>query len=491
MPHVPGDEQVRGLLAPAAGHPNGPREIGGRRPAEAAGPTSEIRDPRTGRTIGRLPLLTQEEIPAVVARAAQGFVAWAAVPVAERGACLATMARILAGRDPGLGRVLSQETGKTVLEAETELDRAVDTLRWVADAAVRVCADHTRDETGRQIVVDPAGPVLAIVPSNFPAVVLARKIGPALAMGCSVVVKGPETAPSVVREIVAAGERAGLPHGVLAAVFATPDTAEALVRRPEFQVVSFTGSTRVGRLVAAAAADVPTQCVLELGGHAPAIVTADADLDLAARTLAAAKFGSAGQSCAAPSRFLVDERVAEDFVARFLAAAPRLDCELDAAGRPGTMGPLHTARHRDEVHELVLDALAQGARRRLGDSQVPSTGYYYPPTVLTQVPPQARLLWEEPFGPVAPIVEFHGEDEAVALANNCPYRLGAFVFGEPTRMDGLARRLDAGRVSINCVTGADPESPLAGRARSGYGYEGGNEGMLAFARLKVFHRHPG
>ena len=450
---------------------------------------SVVRDPRTGEPVGAAPLLPAGELPALAARAVAGFADWAARPVAERCRVVAELARLVAGRPPAVGEQFSLETGKTVVEAEAELDRVVETLCWYVDVAEQSLAGYRIAAPGldRSVRVEPAGPVLAVVPSNFPAVVLARKVGPALLAGCSVVVKGPETAPSVVAALVGLAHRAGVPETVLQQAFLEPAGAAALVARPEFRVVSFTGSTRTGRLVAAGAAGTLAECVLELGGHAPAIVAADADLAVAVPALVRSKFGSAGQSCAAPSRFLVQHSRLAEFVERFAAAAPALEGEQDAAGEPGTLGPLHTAARQTEVHELVTDAVDRGARVVTGGRLPDRPGYYYPATVLADVPADARVLAEEPFGPLAPVVGYADEDEAVRLANGTPYGLGAFVFGEPARMRLLAGRLNAGRVSINCATGADPQSPLGGRGDSGYGYEGGVQGLLAFSRLKVVH----
>jgi succinate-semialdehyde dehydrogenase/glutarate-semialdehyde dehydrogenase len=450
---------------------------------------SVVRNPRTGEPIGTAPLLSAADLPALAARAEAGFADWSTRPVAERCRVVAELARLLADRSAEIGRRFGLETGKTEAEAEAELDRAVETLCWYAEIAEQSLAGYRIAAPGldRSVRVEPAGPVLAIVPSNFPAVVLARKVGPALLAGCSVVVKAPETAPSVVAALVELAHRAGVPEAVLQTAFSAPADAAALVARPEFRVISFTGSTRTGRLVAAGAAGTLAQCVLELGGSAPVIVAADADLAAAVPALVRSKFGSAGQSCAAPSRFLVQhDRVAE-FVERFAAAVPALEGEQDAAGRPGTLGPLHTASRQAEVHELVTDAVGRGARLVTGGRPADRPGYYYPATVLADVPADARVLAEEPFGPLVPVLGYADEDEAVRLANSTPYGLGAFVFGEPARMRELAGRLEAGRVSINCATGADPQSPLGGRADSGYGYEGGVQGLLAFTRLKVVH----
>lgn len=444
---------------------------------------STVHDPRTGDVVGHLTLLTPDDIPAIAHRANVALPGWSAVPVSTRCDILIELARLLAERPTQVSAQFALETGKTRQEAETELDRAVDTLRWTAAAATKVAAGRTiegGDGLDRRVRVDPVGPVLAIVASNFPAVVLARKLAPALAMGCTVVVKAPETTPSVVQAIADLAVKAGLPADVLQVVHTDAAGSAALVARPEFALISFTGSHRTGRLVAAGAAGHLADCVLELGGHAAAIVLADADLSVAVPALIRAKFGSAGQSCAAPSRFLVHERIRADFVQRFSASAPGLDCQPG-----GTMGPLHTEARRDEVHALVLDALSKGAAAVTGGRLPSGPGWYYPATVLTGVPAEARVLLEEPFGPVAPVLGFTDEDQAVATANATPYGLGAFVFGGHKRATALAERLNAGRVSVNSAAGADPMSPLSGRGLSGYGYEGGTEGLSAFTRLKV------
>ena len=445
-----------------------------------------VRDPRTGDVVGHIEFRTSDDVPEIANRAKVALPGWSAVPVTTRCAILMELARLIAERPARLGARFALETGKTVQQAEAELDRAVDTLRWTAAAATQVTAGRTiagDDGLHRQVLVDPVGPVLAIVASNFPAVVLARKLAPALVMGCTVVVKAPETTPSVVREIADLATKAGLPADVLQVVYTDAAGSAALVARPEFPLVSFTGSHRTGRLVAAGAAGHLASCVLELGGHAPAVLLDDADLATAVPALVASKFSSAGQSCAAPSRFLVHERIHAEFVHRFSASVPGLDRQPG-----GTMGPLHTEARRDEVHALVLDAVAKGATVTTGGLLPSGPGWYYPATVLTDVPAEARVLHEEPFGPIAPILSFTDEDQAVATANATPFGLGAFVFGSPARATALAERLDAGRVSVNCATGADPMSPLSGRGLSGYGYEGGLEGLAAFGRLKVIQR---
>ncbi|MEV5283014.1 aldehyde dehydrogenase family protein [Streptomyces sp. NPDC052811] len=450
-----------------------------------------LTDPRTGEHLGRVQLIPPSAVERLARTAHEAFSAWARVPLSERCSLVLEMARIL---EHGIGELavsFSQEHGKTVAEAEAELRRAVEMLRWSAEAAqdvVRSSELPDRAGTERVVAIEPGGPVLAIVPWNFPAVVLARKLGPALVMGCPVVVKAPDETPAVAAAFDRAATAAGLPHGTVQVVHASPSMSDALVRRPEFTTVTFTGSTRVGRLVAAAAAANLTPCVLELGGHAPAVITADADLDLAAAALVAAKFGSTGQSCGAPSRFLVDRRVHDAFVKKLVEQAPLCDHQQDPSGAPGTMGPLNNARRVEAVHGLVLDAVRRGARLRLGGAPLDRSGHYYPATVITDVPLDARVLLEEPFGPIAPVVAYDSEDSVIAMANSTDYALSAYVFGDPGRTDRLCRSLNAGSVSLNCTAGAAPDAPLGGRGASGYGYEGGSQGLLAFGRLKILQR---
>jgi succinate-semialdehyde dehydrogenase / glutarate-semialdehyde dehydrogenase len=447
---------------------------------------SAIRDPRTGEVVGCVRLAAPADLDEIAGRAEAALPGWSGVPVAARCQLLARLAGLVAQRPARLGARFALETGKTTAEAEAELDRAADTIRWTALAAADLPAVRlirAGDALARRVLIDPVGPVLAILPASFPAVVLARKLAPALAMGCPVVVKAPETAPSVVLAIGELAAAAGLPPDVLQVICAGPAGSAALAARPEFRLISFTGSARTGRLIAAAAAGHLADCVLELGGHAPAVLLADADLSVAVPALVRSKFGSAGQSCAAPSRFLVHESIRAAFTQQLCAAVPDLDREPG-----GNMGPLHTAARQAEVHALVRDALEGGAVALTGGHLPAGPGWYYPATVLTDLPARARVLTEEPFGPIAAVVGFTHVDQAVALANATPYGLGAFVFGSPEPAMAVARRLDAGRVSVNCATGADPMSPLAGRGDSGHGYEGGLEGLAAFGRLKVIQR---
>lgn len=439
---------------------------------------ADVVDPSTGQVVDTVTLLDADGVRDVVDAAVDAFSTWSRTPVAERRRLVLDMATALARDTPRLAIEYSRQHGKLVTEARTELDRAVDTIKWAAVTAEHLVRPRSLPDRpgleGRAVLVEPAGPVLAFVPWNFAAVIASRKVASALAMGCSVIIKGPEETPCVARAFVRAAAEAGVPPGAVQSVFAEPSVVAQLVCSPEVRQVTFTGSARVGRIIAALAAENLTPCVLELGGHAPVIVTADADICLATDTLVAAKFGSTGQSCGSPSRFLVQQPVYEEFLDRFCLLAD------DRA-----MGPLNSAARRVHVHELVLDAEERGATIRCG-GQLPETpGFHYPATVLADVPPRARVLAEEPFGPVAPVLAYHDENDAIRVANDNDYALSAYVFGEPHHAAELAARIDAGSVTINAVPTAFPDAPLGGRRNSGYGYEGGEEGMLAFGRLKI------
>lgn len=448
--------------------------------------TRAVIDPRTGEEIDSVGLLEPGAEIAVLQRATEVALSWAGTPVARRCSLVDRFAAELQGATEEVARTLCRENGKTLAEARTEVARAVDTLRWAADhgpAALAPQPQPLRAGVQREIRWESAGPALAIVAWNFPAVVLARKIGPALVAGCPVIVKGPEETPRTMERFIAAAERAGLPEDVIQLIFADPPEVQALLRHPGLGHVSFTGSSAVGRLVAATAATVPTACTLELGGHAPVVVTADADLTFAVSALARAKFSSAGQSCGAPSRFIVARPRYDEFVERFLAETPELDSVQP--GDESAMGPLQSGRRRDGVHTLVTEAVASGASLLCGGSIPPGPGSYYPATVLADVPPTARILREEPFGPVAPIIAYDDDRAAVELANGTEYALSAYVFGSAGAALPIASRINAGCVSVNTVGGAAPDVPLGGRQSSGYGYEGGVEGIRSFCRLKT------
>ena len=314
----------------------------------------------------------------------------------------------------------------------------------------------------------------------------ARKLGPALAAGCTVILKAAEEAPAAAVAVVASLEEAGIPPGVVSLVFGDPPAiSKRLLASPKVRVVSFTGSTRVGRELARLATDQLQRCILELGGHAPVIVLEDADLDKAVRAIADYKFAGAGQSCNAPSRIYVQAPLYEPFVDKLTGAAKciRVGAGNDPESR---MGPMATARGIAMMERLTADAVSRGATATTGGKRLDRPGYFWPPTILRDVPSAAEILREEPFGPLLPVVPFAAIDEAVAMANANRYGLAAYVLtNQKEAAERVAQALAVGAVSINHLAGVAPHVPVGGRNDSGYGYEGGVEGFRGFQSLKA------
>jgi len=339
------------------------------------------------------------------------------------------------------------------------------------------------------LVPEPAGVVAAFVPWNFPAVITARKLGPALAAGCPVILKAPEEAPGAAAAIVACLAEAGIPSGVLNLVFGDPpEISTQLLASPIVRVVTFTGSTEVGRQLARRATDQLQRCILELGGHAPVLVFADADLDAAARAIADYKFACAGQSCNAPSRIFVQSAVYDAFVQRLTAIVESI--RVGPGNDPTTqMGPMANPRRLEVMERMTSDATRRGATVTTGGSRPKRTGYFWLPTILRDVPDSAAIMQEEPFGPILPIAPFATVEEAVMKANATRFGLAAYVFTRSAQLsEELTGRLVAGHVAINFLQGVPPDYPIGGINDSGYGYEGGVEGFRSFQSLKLISR---
>jgi succinate-semialdehyde dehydrogenase/glutarate-semialdehyde dehydrogenase len=332
---------------------------------------------------------------------------------------------------------------------------------------------------------EPIGPVAAFTPWNFPVNQAVRKIGAALAAGCSIILKGPEEAPASCMLLVKAFVDAGIPPGLINLVFGVPaDISGHLIPHPLIKKVSFTGSVRVGKQLAAMAGAHMKRATMELGGHAPALVFADADVAGAAELLCTAKFRNAGQNCISPTRFLVQAEAYDSFVERFAALAGRVKVGpgLDPSSQ---MGPLVSARRLEAVEALTKDATAKGAKLVTGGKRIGNSGFFFEPTVLTDVPPDARILSEEPFGPLATIAPFKGLDDAMAEANRLDYGLAAYAFTRSAKTAAaVASRLESGMVSVNHQGLALPETPFGGIKDSGYGSEGGIEALEAYMHTK-------
>lgn len=461
--------------------------VGGRRVGAAQRDTLPVLDPATGDRLGELPVATAADLDDAVTAAVAAFPAWRRTPAAQRARVLSGAAALLRQRADAIGRITTREQGKPVAEAVQEVHGAADILDWFAEEGRR---SYGRVVPARQpgvrhlVLREPVGPVAAFTPWNFPITIPARKIGGALAAGCPIVIKPAEETPATTLALAGALLEAGAPDGVLSMVFGDPAAvSEHLIRSPGIRKVTFTGSTAVGRRIAALAAEGVKRVTLELGGHAPVLVFDDADLDRAVALSAAAKFRNAGQVCISPTRFLVQENVYADFGARFADAAGRIRVGNGLDPDVG-MGPLAHERRPPMIESFVQDALDSGATVVAGGHA--RGGLFWEPTVLRDVDPAARTMVEEPFGPLALLAPFHDLDDAVRQANDVRYGLAAYAFtGSLHTAHALSESVDTGMLGINQMVLTGPETPFGGTKESGYGSEGGTEGLedYQFAKL--------
>lgn len=458
----------------------------------AAGHTIEVINPENEQVIGHVPAAEESDIDDAIAAAERGFARWRDTPIIQRTAILLKAAALLRERSEEIGRIMTLEQGKPLKESVTEASRIAGSIEWDAQDARRIYGRIIPTEHDLQLSVHhhPVGPVAGFTPWNFPAGSPNRKIAGALAAGCSVVIKPSNETPGTACALAQCYLDAGLPAGVLNVVFGpSAMISEKLIDSPAMRFVAFTGSIPVGKQLAAMAGASMKPTIMELGGHAPVIVCADADPVLAARRSAVAKWANAGQVCTSPSRFIVHESLHDAFVAELVSATKELTVGNGLV--PGTdMGPLANKRRLEAVSALVDDAVGRGAKVEVGGTRLGETGYFYSPTVLTNVPLDARVMIDEPFGPIAPVVAFKDLDEALEIANSLEFGLAAYAFTESAATaDALVRGFEAGILSINHCGGSTPEAPSGGVKSSGHGREGGTEGVEAFLVTKrVSHR---
>jgi succinate-semialdehyde dehydrogenase/glutarate-semialdehyde dehydrogenase len=475
--------------ASASVYPSLALVVDGARIDAAARDTRPVIDPASGDAIAALPIATASDLDAACEAAARAFRLWRREAPVKRGDILHRAAKLLRDRVKTLASVMVREQGKPLAEAEREFIVAADWFDWCAEEGRRVygriiptALPHTLFQTER----NPIGPVAAFTPWNFPATQVARKIAAALAAGCTCVLKPAEETPATALALYDALEEAGLPHGVLNIVFGDPAMiSRRLIAHSSIAKISFTGSTAVGKELAAMAGAQVKPITLELGGHAPVLVCDDVDAKAVARLSVAAKLRNAGQVCIAPTRFYVSENLFEDFVETFMAeaAAWPIGNGLDRTSR---MGPLANARRLAAIESLVADATSRGGTLNIGGERFGARGYFYRPTVLTNVSHEARAMREEPFGPVAIINPMRNVDEGLSAANALPYALAAYAFTQSAaRQRRIAAELDAGLVGINSFSVSLPETPFGGRKESGYGSEGGSEGLDAYLTTKL------
>ncbi len=452
------------------------------------GKSEALLNPATGEEIARVPHASATDLDRALAAAEKGFKVWKAMTAIERCRIMMKAADLIDADIERIARVLTMENGKPLAEARGEIAFSAEATRWYAEEGKRAYGRIVpgRISNQRQIVLkEPVGVVAAFAAWNFPASNVIRKLAGALGAGCSVILKTAEETPGTAVAFARCFEQAGLPAGVINLVFGVPDEVSShLLASPIPRKVSLTGSTAIGKLLQTRAAQTLKRCTMELGGHAPVIVHADADLEKSVATLVSAKYRNAGQVCTSPTRFFVYEALYEPFLALFVEKASRL--KLGNGLEPDTqMGPMIAARRLDVMQSLVDDAVAKGARLLLGGSRTAGPGFFYKPTVLADVPTSARIFSEEPFGPIASFQSFTDFDDVIARANATPYGLASFVF---TRSGALAQRtelaLEAGMVGVNNTVISTPETPFGGINESGYGSESGIEGLEAFQRIK-------
>lgn len=453
--------------------------------------TLGVDNPADGTELGRLPIASARDIDNAVAAASEAFPSWRSVAPEVRGRILRDAAALLRERAELIATISTLEQGKTRAEMRLEVEMAAAALEWSAEEGRRsygrILPPRTPG-TRASVMREPVGPIAAMTPWNFPVVGPARKIGPALAAGCTCVLKPAEESPASALEVARALFDAGLPEGVLSVVAGNPaELSRRLLTAPEIRKLSFTGSAAVGKGLLHLAAETITRTTMELGGHAPVIVLDDADLEVALAHSVFMKYRNAGQICISPTRFYVHETVYEDFAAGFAAAAQQLVVG-DGLDDTTQMGPLAHERRVASVSELVEDARERGAEVLAGGHQLDRAGWFYAPTVLGRVPVEARIMHEEPFGPVAVLTPIAGVDDAVEQANRLPYGLAAYAFTrDARRARDLGERLEAGIVGINTYAVAAPEMPFGGVKESGFGSEDGTEGVDAHLVTKALY----
>jgi succinate-semialdehyde dehydrogenase/glutarate-semialdehyde dehydrogenase len=450
--------------------------------------TEDVLNPATGKALAALPHASAADLDTALAAAEKGLAAWRNTPAYDRAKIMRKAADLIRERYDAISKILVLEQGKVYPEARAEVITSADIIEWFAEEGRRAYGRIVpgRQKGVRQLVVqEPVGVVAAFTPWNFPALTPARKIGAALAAGCSIIIKASEETPGTCVELVRCFADAGLPAGVLNLVFGVPaNVSEHLMASDLVKKISFTGSIPVGKHLAGLAAKGMKRATMELGGHSPVVVFADADAEKAADTIAAFKYRNAGQVCISPTRFYVQENSYKKFLARFTEYANGIKIG-DGLEKGNTMGPLANPRRLDAMEALVNDSKARGATIVTGGKRHGNQGFFFEPTIVTEIPDDSKLMTQEPFGPIAPIVTFKEFDEVVARANSLPYGLAAYAFtGSSATANAIGDALQSGMVGVNSVAISTPETPFGGVKESGYGHEGGIEGLEAYTNRK-------
>jgi succinate-semialdehyde dehydrogenase/glutarate-semialdehyde dehydrogenase len=463
--------------------------VDGRWVDATGGGTFEVTNPATGDVLARIADATPADGERALAAAVVAQRDWARTEPRVRGEILRSAFELLTERADDFARLMTLEMGKALPEAKGEVAYGAEFFRWFAEEAVRIHGRYSAAPAGNTRLITmkgPVGPTLMITPWNFPLAMGTRKIGPAIAAGCTMVVKPAHETPLTMLALAALLEEVGLPRGVLNVVTTTDSggVCEPLIRDARLRKLTFTGSTAVGKVLVGQAADQLLRVSMELGGNAPFIVFDDADLDAAVDGAMLAKMRNIGEACTSANRFLVHESVAADFSSRMAERMGSLTVG-DGTHDGVDVGPLITEKARTGVHELVSEAVSGGARALTGGEVPDGPGHFYPPTVLVDVPPSARVFREEIFGPVAPISTFADEDEVIGRANDTEYGLVAYVFTrDHARVLRVSEALEFGMVGVNTGIVSNPAAPFGGVKHSGFGREGGFEGIEEYLETK-------
>jgi succinate-semialdehyde dehydrogenase/glutarate-semialdehyde dehydrogenase len=451
--------------------------------------TFDVLNPVTGEAIGALPLADAADLDRALEVAARGFAIWRKSTPQERAAVLQGAARLMVERQEDLARIATMEQGKPLAESRIEVMMNVGLFNFYAGEVFRLYGRELVRPEGRSTIRhEPVGPVAAFAPWNFPLGNPGRKLGAPVAAGCSVILKSAEETPASALGVLQCLIDAGLPKEVAQAVFGVPDeVSRHLLGSPIIRKLSFTGSTVVGKHLAKLAAENMQRTTMELGGHGPVLVFDDADFDKALATAVGGKYRNCGQVCVSPTRFIVQESVFEKFRDGFIEGAKRVVVG-DGLAAGTTMGPMANARRPEAMERLIGNAVQKGAKLGTGGERVGNRGFFYAPSVLSEIPLDADIMNEEPFGPVALINPFKGEDDMIAEANRLPYGLAAYAWtGDLRRQRKLAAEIEAGMVGINSHMIGGADSPFGGVKWSGHGSEDGPEGVLACMVTKAVH----
>ncbi|EHL97204.1 aldehyde dehydrogenase family protein [Acetobacteraceae bacterium AT-5844] len=471
-----------------ASYPNVQLHIDGKWRDATGGRSIPVINPATEEVIGTVAHASQSDLDEALEAAERGFKIWKKVSAYERSKVMRKAAGLLRERADAIAPLMTQEQGKPLPEAKMEVMAAADTIEWFAEEGRRAYGRvvPARAEGIYQLVIrEPVGPVAAFTPWNFPINQVVRKLSAALCTGCSIIVKAPEETPASPAELIRCFLDAGVPAGVIALVYGVPaEISSYLIPHPTIKKVTFTGSTPVGKHLAEMAGKYMKRATMELGGHSPVIVFDDADVEFASKTIAASKFRNAGQVCVSPTRFLVQEKVFDQFVETFTTYAKSV--KVGNGLEQGTqMGPLANDRRIPAMEALIADATQKGAELRTGGSRIGNKGYFFEPTVLTGVTRDMRAMNEEPFGPMALMVPFKEFDEAVEEANRLPFGLASYAFTRSAKTaNAVASQVESGMMTINHLGLALPEVPFGGIKDSGYGSEGGSEAIEAYLNTK-------